>query len=142
MKIKRIFLLIFLIIIIMIETTETKRLFENRYSFRGDLKNWQIGEDAILDGYKIILTEDKTDKQGFIWNNLKNDMKYWTSTITFNIEGKKVGADGIAFWYTKFKGISGPVFGNMEKFVGLGVFLDTYDNDKSVFIIIIILIWK
>ena len=49
----------------------------------------------------------------------------------FRINGvSKVGADGLAFWYTSQKPNStGPLFGNEQLFDGLGIIIDTYDND-------------
>jgi len=41
----------------------------------------------------------------------------------------RIGADGMAFWYSQTPGQMGPVFGSIDNFVGLGVFLDTFDND-------------
>lgn len=37
----------------------------------------------------------------------------------------------MAIWYTKDRMQPGPVFGNMDKFVGLGVFVDTYPNEEK-----------
>lgn len=79
----------------------------------------------------------------------------------FKIHGqgkKNLNGDGLAIWYSKermqkgaggqdipeMKGISagvintlclysftGPVFGNMDNFTGLGVFVDTYPNEEK-----------
>lgn len=38
--------------------------------------------------------------------------------------------DGMAMWLTKQRGISGPVFGSTDKFEGLGIFFDTYKNNR------------
>ena len=50
------------------------------------------------------------------------------------------GADGLAIWYTKTPGSAGtffplhslifpgPAFGNTDKWDGLGIFLDTFNN--------------
>ncbi len=37
-----------------------------------------------------------------------------------------------AFWYTATKGYSGPLYGNTNNFIGLGVVIDTFDNDGMV----------
>ena len=42
-----------------------------------------------------------------------------------------LSGDGFAFWYTTEKEKEGPVFGNKNQFVGLGVFFDTYQNTRS-----------
>ena len=37
-----------------------------------------------------------------------------------------------AFWYVENKGAyDGPVFGSSDKWVGLGVFFDSFDNDNK-----------
>ncbi|CRK37806.1 hypothetical protein BN1708_016592, partial [Verticillium longisporum] len=38
--------------------------------------------------------------------------------------------DGFAFWVTKNRGQMGPVFGAADRFEGLGVFFDTYKNNR------------
>jgi hypothetical protein len=43
-----------------------------------------------------------------------------------------LGADGMAFWFTKEPGSIGPVFGNIDKWDGLGIMFDTWDNDRYV----------
>ena len=38
-----------------------------------------------------------------------------------------------AFWYTmENEGLTGPVFGSRDKWNGLGVFFDSFDNDAQV----------
>lgn len=79
--------------------------------------------------------------------------------VHFKIHGqgtKNLNGDGLAIWYTKermqkgkeqkkaprkkssyqvwyFQPLSfiGPVFGNMDNFTGLGVFVDTYPNEEK-----------
>jgi lectin, mannose-binding 2 len=36
----------------------------------------------------------------------------------------------MAIWLTKERAQSGPVFGFKDKFEGLGIFIDTYKNDR------------
>lgn len=36
----------------------------------------------------------------------------------------------MAFWVTKQRGSQGPVFGSTDKFEGLGIFFDTYKNNR------------
>jgi len=44
----------------------------------------------------------------------------------------RLGADGMAFWYTKEKDEMGPIYGSKDKWDGLAVIFDTYDNDGRV----------
>lgn len=36
----------------------------------------------------------------------------------------------MAIWVTKERATPGPVFGSMDKFEGLGLFIDTYKNQR------------
>lgn len=36
----------------------------------------------------------------------------------------------MAIWLTKERAQGGPVFGSKDKFEGLGIFIDTYKNDR------------
>jgi hypothetical protein len=38
----------------------------------------------------------------------------------------------MAVWFTKERSQPGPIFGNKDQFTGLGVILDTFDNDNKV----------
>jgi len=46
-------------------------------------------------------------------------------------QGTRLFGDGLAFWYTKEHSEEGPVFGNRDRFTGLGVFFDTYSNVRQ-----------
>ena len=39
---------------------------------------------------------------------------------------KELYGDGLAIWLTKDRMATGPVFGSIDYFQGLGIFLDTY----------------
>ncbi|XP_067560366.1 VIP36-like protein isoform X5 [Pseudorca crassidens] len=61
-------------------------------------------------------------------------LRDWELQVHFKIHGqgkKNLHGDGLAIWYTKDRMQPGPVFGNMDKFVGLGVFVDTYPNEEK-----------
>ncbi len=51
--------------------------------------------------------------------------------MEFKIHGKnQLFGDGLAMWITKERSQPGPVFGYMDKFEGLGIFIDTYKNNR------------
>ena len=60
-------------------------------------------------------------------------MHNWEVVIQFQVhgQGKHLFGDGFAFWYTKEKGQTGPVFGSKDYFTGLGIFFDTYSNHNG-----------
>jgi mannose-binding lectin 2 len=52
-------------------------------------------------------------------------------TVEFKINGQgNLYGDGFAMWLTKQRAQSGPVFGSVDKFEGLGIFFDTYKNNR------------
>jgi mannose-binding lectin 1 len=70
----------------------------------------------------------------------------WEVLLSFVI-GKttaNVGADGMAFWYTKSRGsigmtlllilphTKGPVFGNQDNWDGIAIIFDSFDNEGNV----------
>lgn len=55
----------------------------------------------------------------------------WEIEVEFKISGKSnLYGDGFAFWVTKNRGTVGPVFGSADYFEGLGIFFDTYKNNR------------
>ncbi|CAF1178137.1 unnamed protein product [Adineta ricciae] len=54
----------------------------------------------------------------------------WLLDVKLRVTGRgRVGADGMAIWFTEKQGVEGPVFGANDHWNGLGVFLDSFDND-------------
>lgn len=55
----------------------------------------------------------------------------WEVEVEFNIHGKgQLYGDGFAMWVTKERAQPGGVFGHTDNFNGLGVFIDTYKNNR------------
>ena len=55
----------------------------------------------------------------------------WEIEVEFKIHGaNQLYGDGFAMWLTKERGKVGPVFGSADKFEGLGIFFDTYKNNR------------
>lgn len=51
--------------------------------------------------------------------------------VEFKIHGQgNLHADGMAMWLTKQRATPGPVFGSTDRFEGLGIFFDTYKNNR------------
>lgn len=51
--------------------------------------------------------------------------------MEFKVHGSgTLYGDGMAMWLTKERAQPGPVFGNRDKFDGLGIFIDTYKNNR------------
>lgn len=55
----------------------------------------------------------------------------WEIEVEFKISGKnQLYGDGFAMWLTKTRAQEGHVFGSTDKFEGLGIFFDTYKNNR------------
>ncbi|KAJ3439894.1 vesicular mannose-binding lectin [Anaeramoeba flamelloides] len=100
--------------------------------FLGTLRHYELGENALFLSDSVSLTSNTKSQRGSLWGKVKNSFKSWEAEIHFKITGhSKMGAEGFAFWYTKERLQTGPVFGNKNKFDGLGVFFDSFDNNGN-----------
>ncbi|XP_030166345.1 VIP36-like protein isoform X6 [Lynx canadensis] len=100
----------------------------------GSSSLWNLMGNAMVMTQYIRLTPDMQSKQGALWNRVPCFLRDWELQVHFRIHGqgkKNLHGDGLAIWYTKDRMQPGPVFGNMDKFVGLGVFVDTYPNEEK-----------
>ncbi|XP_033952449.1 lectin, mannose-binding 2-like a [Pseudochaenichthys georgianus] len=96
--------------------------------------HWELMGDAMVTTDQVRLTPDKQSKQGAVWGRLPCHLTDWEMQVHFKIHGqgkKNLNGDGLAIWYTKERMQKGPVFGNMDNFTGLGVFVDTYPNEEK-----------
>jgi len=94
-------------------------------------KFWDYGGDAIVDTNRyIILTQDRRNESGWLWSRLPMDMSDFEITAEFTIKGQSTssGGDGFAMWLTKERMQGGPIFGNRNRWNGLGIIFDTYPN--------------
>ncbi|KAK9711045.1 Legume-like lectin family [Popillia japonica] len=117
------------------------RRFEYKYSFKppylaqkdGSVPFWEYGGNCIASSENVRLAPSLRSQKGAIWTKVPIDFDYWEVDIAFRVTGRgRVGADGLAFWYTQSKGsYDGDVFGSSDKWVGLGVFFDSFDNDNK-----------
>ena len=97
------------------------------------IPNWDFTGSTFVTSNYIRLTPDEQSRQGSLWNNVPLLARNWEVHIEFKVSGrgKDLFGDGLAFWYVRKPLTLGPVFGNEELFVGLGVFLDTYANQNG-----------
>ena len=88
--------------------------------------------DAFANEDFVRLTPDRQSKTGGVWNSQPMLWKNWEVMVQFNVNGVgQVGADGLAWWLAREVNVLGDFFGFREKFRGIGVAIDTYDNDGS-----------
>ncbi|XP_063933448.1 vesicular integral-membrane protein VIP36-like isoform X2 [Zophobas morio] len=100
---------------------------------RLSIPGWFISGSTKVTRTHILLTPDQRSKVGHLWNIYPNQSPSWIVKFEFMVDGSspRSYADGFAFWYTKEKNVVGRVFGSKNYFTGLGVFLDTYNNNPS-----------
>ncbi|KAM7018844.1 lectin, mannose-binding 2-like b isoform 1-T1 [Tautogolabrus adspersus] len=116
-----------------------KREFSLAKPYRGlgfsSSSQWDLMGTAMVTPDYVRLTPDLQSRQGAVWSRIPFSVRDWELKVQFKIHGqgkKNLNGDGLAFWLTKDRMQNGPVFGNMNNFVGLGIFVDTYPNaDKS-----------
>ncbi|KAJ8379833.1 hypothetical protein SKAU_G00006110 [Synaphobranchus kaupii] len=96
--------------------------------------HWDLMGTAMITTEHVRLTPDLQSRQGAVWSRIPCYLQNWELRIHFKIHGhgkKNLNGDGLAVWFTKERMQIGPVFGNMDLFTGLGVFVDTYPNDDK-----------
>uniref|UniRef100_A0ABR3Y7H1 L-type lectin-like domain-containing protein n=1 Tax=Paecilomyces lecythidis TaxID=3004212 RepID=A0ABR3Y7H1_9EURO len=93
---------------------------------------FDFGGDTIIRADKYIrLTSDKPSQQGWIFSRVPLTATNWEIEIEFKIHGAgNLHGDGFALWLTKQRATQGPVFGSTDRFEGLGIFFDTYKNNR------------
>lgn len=99
-----------------------------------DLQNrwFDFGGDAYVktDSY-IRLAPDQSSRMGWLFSKIPLTATNWEIEVEFKIHGKgTLHGDGMAMWITKQRAMGGEVFGAADKFEGLGIFFDTYKNNR------------
>ncbi|XP_051866183.1 protein ERGIC-53 [Pristis pectinata] len=114
------------------------RRFEYKYSFKGPhlvhsdgtIPFWAHAGNAIPSADQVRITPSLKSQKGSVWTKNKLSFENWEIEVTFRVTGRgRVGADGLAVWYTAGQGLDGPVFGAADSWNGLGIFFDSFDND-------------
>ncbi|KAK8932921.1 L-type lectin-like domain-containing protein [Metarhizium anisopliae] len=111
----------------------TKRICSQPYLDSDMQSRWfDFGGDTIVrtDSY-IRLTSDLPSQSGWLFSRVPLTATNWEVEVEFKISGKhQLYGDGFAMWITKQRGQMGPVFGSVDRFEGLGIFVDTYKNNR------------
>jgi len=94
---------------------------------------WDFLGSTMVTNQYVRLTPDHQSKRGAIWNKNPSRVRNWELHVHFKVhgQGRDLYGDGFALWYTKDRLKLGPVFGNMDFFTGLAIFLDTYSNHNG-----------
>ncbi|CAK9302363.1 unnamed protein product [Gordionus sp. m RMFG-2023] len=92
---------------------------------------WNIGGNAIISQDGLRLAPSLNSQKGWAWNKLPWNHQDFEVIASVKIAGHgKLGADGLAIWFNATnQGGEGSTFGSLDLWNGLGIFLDSYDND-------------
>lgn len=93
---------------------------------------FDFGGDTVIrtDRY-VRLTPDTGSRAGWLFSRVPLTATNWEIEVEFKVHGTgTLYGDGFAMWLTKQRGQGGPVFGSVDKFEGLGIFFDTYKNNR------------
>jgi lectin, mannose-binding 2 len=111
---------------------ERTLLRENSLLYPFKLQNWDFSGSAFIVNDKIVLTKDQPDEKGMLWNRIPLVAANWEVILSFKVRGQeKLYGDGMALWYMEKYPQPGHAFGCQEKFEGLGIFLDTFNNANT-----------
>lgn len=93
---------------------------------------FDFGGDTVVRTDKYIrLSADKGSRSGWLFSRVPLTATNWEIEFEFKIHGQgNLYGDGMALWLTKQRAQQGPVFGSADKFEGLGIFFDTYKNNR------------
>lgn len=89
------------------------------------------GNTIVRADQYIRLTSDRPSQEGWIFSRVPLTATNWEIEVEFKIQGNgNLHGDGFAMWLTKQRATPGPVFGSTDRFEGLGIFFDTYKNNR------------
>ncbi|XP_018425905.1 PREDICTED: protein ERGIC-53 isoform X1 [Nanorana parkeri] len=120
------------------EEKAAHRRFEYKYSFKGpylvqadgSVPFWTHTGNAIPSADQIRITPSLKSQKGSAWTKTAPSFNNWEVEVTFRVTGRgRVGADGLAIWYTATQGLEGEVYGSADSWNGVGIFFDSFDND-------------
>ncbi|XP_055720265.1 protein ERGIC-53 isoform X1 [Salvelinus fontinalis] len=114
------------------------RRFEYKYSFKGphlsqpdgSIPFWVHSGNAIPSADQVRITPSLRSQKGSVWTKTTVNFDNWEAEVTFRVSGRgRMGADGLAIWFTTAQGLDGPVYGAADNWNGIGIFFDSFDND-------------
>lgn len=121
-----------------LDSVHTK--FEYKSSFRaprildsrGNVPFWTHGGSAIPSDDYLRVCPSVRSHRGWAWSKEALQATHWMIDVSVRITGRlKAGADGMAIWVMAEAGTEGPVYGSADRWKGVGLFLDSFDNDAK-----------
>lgn len=93
---------------------------------------WDFGGSTVIrTGMYVRLTGQYPSQAGWLYSRVPLTATNWEVEVEFKISGTgSLFGDGFAIWITKERAEQGTVFGLKDRFEGLGLFFDTYKNNR------------
>ena len=93
---------------------------------------WDFGGSTVVRADQYIrLTANQPSQAGWLYSRVPLTANNWEIELEFKIHGTgSLFGDGMALWITKERAEMGTVFGMKDRFEGLGIFFDTYKNNR------------
>ncbi|XP_036592397.1 protein ERGIC-53-like [Trichosurus vulpecula] len=116
------------------------RKFEYKFSFKGprlaifgqEIPFWSHHGDAIPGLEEVRLAPSMRNKSGVMWTQAAIPFPNWEVEVAFHVSGLgRLGAEGMAVWYTRDRGWTGPALGGPAFWDGIGILFDSFDNDNQ-----------
>ena len=107
--------------------------FDNVNPFTGqrELDQWDVGGTALTHRSFVRLTAEAQGSKGWLISQQPFTLNEWSAMLELRASGSSqhLYGDGLAIWLVKAHDhIEGPVFGREDKWNGLGIFFDTFQN--------------
>ncbi|XP_078007723.1 protein ERGIC-53-like [Phascolarctos cinereus] len=116
------------------------RRFEYKFSFKGprlaivgqEILFWNHHGDAIPGLGEVRLAPSMRNRSGAMWTQTAVPFPSWEVEVAFHVSGlSSLGAEGMAVWYIRDRGQTGPTLGGPAFWDGVGILFDSYDNDDQ-----------
>lgn len=97
------------------------------------MQEWRWAGATVVANTHIRLTPSTAGKRGSLWSAAPVVTPGWEGILEFSVRGDGRGGEGMAMWLVPELPAShemiGTLFGYKMTFHGLGIFLDTRDDD-------------
>jgi hypothetical protein len=96
---------------------------------------WDYYGSTVISQESVRLTPASANRVGGLWNQKRLFRDSWDIELDFRVGGGgRIGAEGLALWLVAPNSTEGAqddqsVFGFRNKWTGVAIFLDSYDND-------------
>jgi len=103
----------------------------NPFTGMRQIEKWDLGGTAVAHRSFVRLTAEAQGSKGWMVSQQPLTMPAWSAMLEIRASGQSphLYGDGLAIWLTKtHEHVEGPVFGREDKWDGLGLFFDTFQN--------------